>query len=161
MLDLIITLHGEEWAPRRAAFTALSRLCVGATLKLEKLADRKVSLACVLAGDELLQALNRDYRGKDAPTNVLSFPNLTPPELKAALRWKQPLVLGDLIFSGDAILRQAADQGKEPSHHLAHLLVHGCLHLLGYDHEHDRDAARMERREIAILKRLGVKNPYA
>lgn len=160
MLDLTITIQGREWSARRAAFAQLARICIPAVLEEEKLDGYEVSLACVLAGDGFLHTLNRDYRGKDNPTNVLSFPNLTLPEIKATLCWRQPLVLGDLIFSGDTILREALEQGKEPAHHLAHLMVHGCLHLLGYDHELARDATRMERKETRILRRLGVKNPY-
>jgi probable rRNA maturation factor len=90
--------------------------------------------------------LNRTWRGKDKPTNVLSFSS--DPEL------------GDLAICAPVVAREAREQGKEPAAHWAHMVVHGVLHLLGYDHENDRDAARMETREAQILAKLGMPNPY-
>ena len=93
--------------------------------------------------------LNREYRGRDYATNVLTF-----------IYEARPLA-GDIVICAPVVAREARDQGKELSAHHAHLLVHGLLHLQGYDHEHDRDAARMERRERSILARLGFGDPYA
>jgi probable rRNA maturation factor len=90
---------------------------------------------------------NRDYRGKDKPTNVLSFDG-------------DGEVLGDLVICAPVVAREAIEQGKPARAHWAHMVVHGCLHLQGYDHEHDTDAARMEAREIRILKTLGIPDPY-
>jgi probable rRNA maturation factor len=93
--------------------------------------------------------LNREYRGKDYATNVLSFPYS-----------RRPLA-GDLVICVPVVAREARAQGKEVRAHYAHLLVHGCLHLQGMDHEASGEAARMERRERAILARLGFADPYA
>jgi probable rRNA maturation factor len=91
--------------------------------------------------------LNRTWRGKDKPTNVLSFAAEAP-------------VLGDLAICAPVVAREAREQGKSPSAHWAHMVVHGVLHLQGYDHENDRDAQRMEARETRILAQLGMPNPY-
>lgn len=100
-----------------------------------------------------MRQLNRRYRGKDKPTNVLSFPAAPAADVR-------PRPLGDVLICPVVLRREARAQGKSEQAHWAHLVVHGTLHLAGYDHEHDRDAARMERREIAVLKRLGFANPY-
>lgn len=98
------------------------------------------------------QDLNSRYRHKHKPTNVLSFPydgeTLDVP------------VLGDIVICAPVIVREAQEQGKEPRAHWAHMVVHGCLHLLGYDHENDKDAAEMERREREILAEFGFPDPY-
>lgn len=100
-----------------------------------------------------MRVLNRRYRGKDKPTNVLSFPASPAPDVR-------PRPLGDVLICPAVLRREARAQGKSERAHWAHLIVHGTLHLAGYDHERDTDAARMERREIAVLRRLGFANPY-
>jgi probable rRNA maturation factor len=104
--------------------------------------------------------LNRTWRGKDQPTNVLSFsaPSLTLPRVRGRVGWGQEI--GDLAICAPVVAREAREQGKQPSAHWAHMVVHGVLHLLGYDHENDRDAERMEARETKILAQLGMPNPY-
>ena len=96
------------------------------------------------------QALNRDYRGKDYATNVLSFPYELPPEMA-----------GDLVVCLPVVLREAAEQGKAIEAHFAHMLVHGMLHLQGFDHEDDQEAEEMEALERDILLKMGHTNPYA
>ena len=96
------------------------------------------------------QQLNRDYRGKDYATNVLSFPYET-----------DPLVMGDLVVCPAVVAREAVEQGKPPEAHYAHLIVHGVLHLQGWDHEDDVDAQEMENKEREILAALGYPDPYA
>ncbi|MEY4515675.1 MAG: hypothetical protein RL180_21 [Pseudomonadota bacterium] len=104
------------------------------------------------------QDLNREYRGKDKPTNVLSFPADFPAEM-ITLMGQQPL--GDLVICLPIVSAEAHAQGKRTEHHLAHLVVHGTLHLLGYDHEPSpADDAHMEGLEIGTLARLGFSNPY-
>src|SRR5204862_1172290 len=99
--------------------------------------------------------LNRDWRGKNAPTNVLSFP-AAPGKARSASPY-----IGDIVIAYQTVAREAAAEGKRFNHHLAHLAIHGFLHLLGYDHGNDRDAQKMERLECNILKRLAVPDPYA
>jgi probable rRNA maturation factor len=100
--------------------------------------------------------LNAQFRGRDKPTNVLSFP---VPELPAAADGESR-PLGDLVICPQVLRAEAREQKKSLRAHWAHLVVHGSLHLIGYDHERDTDADRMERREIAVLRRLGFANPY-
>ncbi len=109
------------------------------------------------------QNLNHTYRGKDKPTNVLSFPVHLNDQIEGAFADQfavADLPLGDLAVCWPVLLEEAADQGKQPLHHLAHLLVHGVLHLLGHDHEIDAKAQIMEALEVAILADLGIDNPY-
>lgn len=98
--------------------------------------------------------LNAGYRGKHGPTNVLSFPFEAPPPVQSEL-------LGDLLICAPVVRREAVEQGKPEPAHWAHLVVHGCLHLLGFDHQDEVEAAAMERLEVEILGRLGYPDPYA
>lgn len=117
-----------------------------------------LELAVVLSDDAEVRALNRDYRDRDAPTNVLSFPH-GGGSLQAAVEG-EPFLLGDVILARETVLREAAAAGKPPAAHLSHLVVHGVLHLLGYDHQNDDEAARMEAHEVALLAGLGIDDPY-
>lgn len=99
------------------------------------------------------QQLNFDYRSKDKPTNVLSFPFQCPPGIELPL-------LGDLVICAPIVAAEAAEQHKSLQAHWAHMVVHGCLHLLGFDHINDDDAEQMEAEEITILQQLGITNPY-
>ena len=117
-------------------------------------------LCIVLSSDAALRALNRDWRGKDKPTNVLSFPAGDGQPRRRTGDKSEPRALGDVILAFETVLREAHRQGKQPRHHLSHLVVHGVLHLLGFDHETAREAAIMERQERQILARLGVADPY-
>lgn len=100
------------------------------------------------------QSLNRQYRGKDYPTNVLSFPADLPPELNIPL-------LGDLVICAQVVAREAREQDKPLQAHWAHMVIHGCLHLLGYDHSEDAEAEQMEALERQLLAELGIADPYA
>lgn len=112
------------------------------------------STACIaLSDDDNVQSLNATYRGKNKPTNVLSFPAGSGPR-------DGIIPLGDVVLAVETIVREAQDQGVKPLQHLQHLVVHGLLHLLGYDHETEDEAAEMEALEIEILTSLGIPNPY-
>lgn len=115
---------------------------------------REHEMSVLLADDAALRALNRDWRGKDQATNVLSFPAGAPAAEGA------PLLLGDVALAYETVAREAAEQGKSLTDHLRHLLVHGVLHLLGHDHEAEEEAERMESLERSILAGLGVADPY-
>jgi probable rRNA maturation factor len=104
------------------------------------------------------QALNRDYRHQDKPTNVLSFPNELPDFLREQL---PALPLGDLVICAPVMAQEAAQHGKREADYWAHLTVHGVLHLLGFDHIEDAEAEIMEGHEVAILRALGMADPYA
>ena len=108
------------------------------------------SVTVLLADDEAIRELNRAWRGQDKPTNVLSFPAVA----SAAPH------LGDVALAYETCAREAAEQGKPLKHHLAHLVAHGVLHLLGWDHQTDAEADRMEAIERDILARIGVPDPY-
>lgn len=119
--------------------------------------DTEAGVVLRVVGEAESQALNRDYRGKDYPTNVLSFPYDAPP---VPLEDGEAEYLGDLVVCLPVVEREAAEQGKTPTQHWAHLLVHGLLHLQGYDHITDSEAEEMEALETAILARLGFPDPY-
>jgi probable rRNA maturation factor len=117
----------------------------------------KISITLVLSNDAEVKTLNRDFRGKNKPTNVLSFPDGS---VEFDETGKSITHLGDVVLAYETLASEAAAQGKALKHHLSHLTVHGVLHLLGHDHEAEREAARMEALEINILRTLGIANPY-
>jgi probable rRNA maturation factor len=148
----------NSWEPlvRKAAEAAI------AESGIPELAEtsRTVELSVRLAGDDEVRALNAHWRGKDKPTNVLSFPMAEPYELQQADDDGPAIMLGDIILAHGVCEREAADKGVGLNQHATHLVVHGTLHLLGYDHEAEADAADMEAREVRALARLGIANPY-
>lgn len=129
----------QPWVPERIAVRQWVRAALPAAGQI----------TVRFVDDDEGRQLNRDYRGKDYATNVLSFP------YEAA-----PRVLGDLVVAPAVCCREAAEQGKAPTDHMAHLIVHGVLHLRGYDHENEAAAEAMEDAERAILASLGIADPY-
>lgn len=137
---------------------------------LEDLACKAVELAASVSGIELgdaeicvlftdndeIRRLNAEFRGKDKPTNVLSFPSGDGPQPDGA-----PVMLGDIVLAREVVFDEAKAQGKPLANHVLHLIVHGMLHLVGFDHEQDDEAEVMEALEIEALARLGLPNPYA
>ena len=118
---------------------------------------RDAELSVLLCDDETIARLNTQWRGQQKPTNVLSFP---APPLQGAVP-DEKIPLGDIAIAYETLAREAEENGKTVSEHLSHLVVHGFLHLLGYDHHMDDDAERMERLERDILARIGVADPDA
>jgi probable rRNA maturation factor len=145
------SIHLEVEDPRwRKSRGLAARLTAAAELALKRAkAPKKAALTILLAGDARLKRLNHDFRGKNTPTNVLSFPSGAPD------------YLGDIALAFGVTEKEAKTSGKRFAHHAAHLAVHGVLHLLGHDHEVERDAAKMESLETVILAELGIADPYA
>ena len=122
--------------------------------------ERPVEISVSLTGDEQVRALNAKWRGQDKPTNVLSFPMADERDLSRTNVAGPELLLGDIILAHGVCEAEAAEKGVSFEQHATHLLVHGTLHLLGYDHHQDSEAADMEAREVRALARLGISNPY-
>ncbi len=149
VLRLDVQRRVRAWAPRPADLARWAACALG-----RRAGDRELGVRVV--GPAESRRLNQRYRGKDRPTNVLSFPVGEP--FPAAADGPRPL--GDLVICAQIVRDEARTQGKDLRAHWAHLVVHGALHLIGYDHEREPDSRRMERREIAVLRRLGFANPY-
>lgn len=128
------------------------RRWVAAVLEVEQ-SNRDVELTVRIVGVDEITELNERYRHKTGPTNILSFPFQAPPGVELNL-------LGDLVIAAPIVEKEAAEQNKTPTAHWAHMIVHGTLHLLGYDHQAPLEAEDMEAREIRILQTLGYANPY-
>lgn len=125
------------------------------------LANPRLSASMLLTDDAGVHELNRDWRGKDEPTNVLSFPMLERADLLALATEGPPVLLGDIALAFETCAREAADKVVPLADHAAHLMVHGLLHLAGHDHElSDADAEAMEALEIMALASMGIGNPY-
>lgn len=153
VIDLAV--EAGPW-PSEASLEALVAVAVGAALaELGKDAS-KSELSLVFTDDAAIRELNAHWRAKDKPTNVLSFPAfaLTPAH-------PVPPVLGDIVIAQETVAQEAALEMKSFEHHLTHLVIHGFLHLLGYDHETDDEADAMEVLETRILATLGIADPYA
>jgi len=146
MIELII--DDEDWSHALSAPEALARRCYEAAVTLEP--DLEGEIALMLTSDSEMQALNKRFRSKDTPTNVLSFPSGDKNDF-----------LGDIALARETCAQEAALREISIADHAAHLIVHGMLHLIGYDHQIESDAGPMERRETEILALLGVKDPYA
>ena len=146
MIGIEIEIEDEAWT--RVVPDAEARVQAAAVSALNGATGEVVVL---LTDDAAVQDLNQRFRGKDGPTNVLSFP---------APETARPH-LGDLVLASGVCIAEAAEQGKTVADHLSHLVVHGVLHLLGHDHEDDGEAEAMEARERVILATLGVADPYA
>ena len=155
--DIVIdvTVEAGPWPPE-SELVAIARSAVDAVIA-EIGPDEGVAseLSLVFSDDARVRTLNADWRGKDKPTNVLSFPAF-PGRPPGAL----PPMLGDVVLAAETVALEAADQGKPFTHHVTHLIVHGVLHLIGYDHETEVEANRMENIERRILARLGIPDPY-
>jgi probable rRNA maturation factor len=159
-----IALENEGW-PGAVDWQALVERAVQAALAetpnahLEA-AERDVEISITLTDDDAVHALNREWRDKDKPTNVLSFPMTQPDEIDQ-LPPGMEAVLGDIVVASGVCVREAKEKGVSLADHATHLVVHGTLHLLGYDHMSDGEAEEMEAMERRALARLGIADPYA
>lgn len=160
-LDIQITVETEDW-PNEAALLLLSERTLGAAADLlaeeekQPFPETAPEVSLVFTDDASIQEINAEWRGKDKPTNVLSFPAfpLEPGKMPGPM-------LGDIVIARETVEREAVDLDKSFEDHLTHLLVHGFLHLFGYDHMETDDAERMEALETRILAVLGLSDPYA
>lgn len=153
--EIDLTLEAGGWQDGER-YAALCRTVIEATCQLAELRVQTGSeVGVVLTDDDHIRRLNAEHRGKEAPTNVLSFPICD-----AATDVKGPL-LGDIVVAFETLRDEAADQQKPFEEHFCHLIAHGFLHLFGYDHQIDEDAAVMERLETAVMQRIGFSDPYA
>ena len=142
-LDVVLSYRTRRpWAPSPSSLRRWARLAAG---------DRQGELGIRVVGSRESRALNERWRGRAKPTNVLSFP--------AAPRQRDAQI-GDLVVCAPVVAREAREQGKPIAAHWAHMIVHGTLHLLGFDHARAADAKRMEARERALLARIGIADPY-
>ncbi len=160
-LDIQISVEEGAW-PSEDRLLEMSGRVLGAAARFLREEERQPfpktgapELSLVFTDDESIRAINAEWRGQDKPTNVLSFPAfpVTPGGMPGPM-------LGDIIFAEQTLTREAADLGKSFDDHLTHLMVHGFLHLFGYDHIEDEDAEKMEGLETRILAGLGLSDPY-
>lgn len=156
-IRLALEIEDPRWTEALPQIADLLRQAIGLALADLPSGGRPVEVGVRLVDDGAIRGLNRDWRGRDAPTNVLSFPLGDPvPVADADFPW----LLGDIVMSFDTVQAESRRDGKTLAHHVAHLAIHAALHLVGHDHERDAEAERMEATEIALLARLGVPDPY-
>ena len=148
--QIAIALNCPLWRKPLPNVRSLARRAAGAALHAEGRPGARQEVSILFCDDATIQGLNRTYRGMDKATNVLAFP-----------AGQYGLAhLGDIALAAETVFREAAAQGKPPSDHVSHLIVHGVLHLLGFDHLTDREAAVMEAAERRILSTLRIPDPY-
>lgn len=155
MITIDITIHDQGWADKES-LEKLAAEAAEATFARLGMQDTSSELSLVFTDDAEIRRLNAEWRNRDKATNVLSFP-----AFPVRAGEKPGPMLGDIILARETIEQEADRQGKPLTHHLSHLIVHGLLHLLGYDHENDSDAEIMERLEREIVHTLAIPDPYA
>ncbi len=146
--EITIVVEAGGWPPKRK-LQGIAKRAVKAAVEAVSKGGKPRELSIVFTDDAGMRRLNKKWRGKDKPTNVLSFPQ------------KRGLLLGDVILAAETVAREAALAEKPLEDHMAHLIIHGFLHLLGFDHEAEADAAKMEQLERVALETLGISDPYA
>jgi probable rRNA maturation factor len=145
-LSVDVLVQSPQWKAQRGAAAAVRKAINAAA---DEISSPGGEVAVVLTDDDAIRKLNKQWRGLDKPTNVLSFP--TSPNTAMA---------GDIVIAYETLDRESRDESKEFAHHLSHLAIHGFLHLMGYDHQNDSDAETMEQLERAIMARLRMPDPY-
>lgn len=160
-LDILIDIDEDKWLKwysQEQWHILVHKIVVKVLESVNFTAKSEVSV--LLTNDEEIHHLNKQYRNKDKPTNILSFPSLDENELKNSSYLGWSVMLGDIVLSIETILKEAEIENKTFLNHFYHLIVHGMLHLLGYDHEDEVDADHMQQKEINILQDLNITNPY-
>ena len=158
-IEIIVSTPCRAWLTDLPDAVDLGQDTVAAVLKEAGLTGREIEVGVRLTDDKQMRQLNNDYRQSDKATNVLSFAGDSG-DGTAASDPRIPLLLGDIVLAHGVVSTEARDQGKSLHDHFCHLLVHGTLHLLGLDHMDEEEARRMEAREVAILARMGIADPY-
>ena len=153
MIEVDVLVEDGRWGAL-GDLESLARRAVEAAFRAAKAEPGPVEISLLLADDAAVRELNRDWRERDKPTNVLSFPAPAQPGAPG------PRHLGDIAIAYETLAREASEEGKSLTDHALHLIVHGALHLLGYDHEAEAEAETMEGLEVEALAGLGVANPY-
>ena len=167
MLRIETEVEAPAWDSAELDWDALATSAIQAAVRatpyaaLDEAPETVTEVALRFVDDETIRELNRDYRGKDKATNVLSFPMMDPDELEGPFIPGIEQLLGDIVIAYETTVREAEEQNKLLAAHVTHLIVHGTLHLLGYDHEDDTDAETMESLERSILATIGLPDPYA
>jgi probable rRNA maturation factor len=155
MSEFVVQIQSPGWQAEVSDFKALVGAALGAVAARQAWPDKEVCV--VFSSDEEVRKLNLAYRDQDKPTNVLSFP---ADQTQADLLDEDLLPLGDVVLALETVLREAQHQQKDFADHVSHLLVHGVLHLLGFDHMEEQHAQTMEALEAEILAEIGISNPY-
>jgi probable rRNA maturation factor len=153
VIDLDVMVEAGDWSRLEGA-EALAQRAAEAAVAVAEETDEDFEVSVMLADDAQMQELNRTWRGKDKPTNVLSFPAPDQPGAEG------PRHLGDIALAYETLVRESEEESKALADHFAHLIVHGILHLLGYDHEDEAEAETMEALEVKALATLGIADPY-
>lgn len=153
-MNIEISVDSERWSAVKNAETLVAAAVDAVLAEVPGDDPGNAELSVALVSDDAIRTLNRDYRGKDKATNVLSFPGGESADPAV------PRLLGDVILAFETVAGEAEIQGKPVEHHFSHLVVHGFLHLLGYDHESAKEADTMEAIEVRALARLDIADPY-
>ena len=156
-LTMVLEVEDDRWNQALPRAAELIEAALKAALADVDSQERSMEVGVRLVDDGTIQGLNRDWRGRDKPTNVLSFPLGDPGPIAAA---DVPWLLGDIVMSYDTVMAESARDGKPLEHHVVHLTVHAALHLIGHDHIGDAEAETMEAAEIDLLAKLGIPDPY-
>ena len=157
-LRLILEIEEHRWDAALPDVAAVLTQAIGLALGEIGAGGRAIEVGVRLVDDGAIRGLNRDWRGRDKPTNVLSFPLGEPgPAPDPALPW----LIGDIVMGFETVEAEALRERKPLAHHVAHLAIHATLHLLGHDHAAEPEAEAMEQAEIALLARLGIPDPYS
>jgi len=151
-LSIETSIDCENWSSLGDLDTLVEQCLTEALAETDEPVRDGAEVSLLFCDDARIRVLNAQFRGLDKPTNVLSFPGPEPIETAH--------VLGDIAIAYETVAREAEEQGKPLRHHLCHMIVHGFLHLLGYDHQTDEEAEAMEADEARVLQRMGIADPY-